>query len=196
MGSHGLLGKQNVYEQSMRCPLIIRGPGIPANQSSVAYSYIHDLYATICDYSGVETPGDLDSKTLRPIIEGQKLSIHDSLFLPFQNSQRAVSDGTWKLHRYPKINHQLLFNLEEDPHEMNDLAASSEAAKELDRMNQLMEVTREKFRDPYPIASETPDPKTPTYDNDSRVLDVWQPKWIRDKYFGGRENPSYGKKAK
>ena len=33
MGSHGLLGKQNIYEQSMKCPLIIRGPGIPAGKS-------------------------------------------------------------------------------------------------------------------------------------------------------------------
>lgn len=46
MGSHGLLGKQNVYEQSMRCPLILRGPGIPRGKSSTALTYIHDLYAT------------------------------------------------------------------------------------------------------------------------------------------------------
>ena len=43
MGSHGLLGKQNVYEQSMQCPMILRGPGIPQGKSSHAFTYVHDL---------------------------------------------------------------------------------------------------------------------------------------------------------
>ena len=34
MGSHGLLGKQSVYEHSMGCPLVFAGPGIPEGQSS------------------------------------------------------------------------------------------------------------------------------------------------------------------
>jgi arylsulfatase A-like enzyme len=53
MGSHGLLGKQNVYEQSMRCPLILSGPGVPKG-SSDSYTYVHDLYATICSFAGVD----------------------------------------------------------------------------------------------------------------------------------------------
>ena len=46
LGSHGLLGKQNVYEHSMRCPLVVRGPGIPANTSTMAMTYLLDLYRT------------------------------------------------------------------------------------------------------------------------------------------------------
>ena len=101
MGNHGLLGKQNVYEQSMRCPLIIRGPKIPANQSSKSYTYIHDLYATICNFSGITKPKELDSIDINPIIEDPKVAIHEHLFIPFQDNQRAVCDGRWKLHLYP-----------------------------------------------------------------------------------------------
>ncbi len=43
VGSHGLLGKQSVYEHSMRCPLIVAGPGIPQNQSSWAFTYLLDI---------------------------------------------------------------------------------------------------------------------------------------------------------
>ncbi|MEO1992330.1 MAG: sulfatase-like hydrolase/transferase, partial [Pirellulales bacterium] len=59
MGSHGLLGKQNIYEQSMRCPLILNGPRVPSGQSSTALTYVHDLYATICDFAGVPVSEDI-----------------------------------------------------------------------------------------------------------------------------------------
>ena len=186
MGSHGLLGKQNVYEQSMRCPLILRGPGIPSGKSSTALTYIHDLYATICDYADIETPDDVDSQNLSPIMNGQVAAIRESLFLPFQDNQRAIRDGKWKLHVYPKINHHLLFDLSADPHEMKNVAEDSAHQADLERMQVLMESWRKRLGDPYPLSVANPEPKDPQYDNSKRRLDVWQPKWIRDKYFDGR----------
>ena len=196
MGSHGLLGKQNVYEQSMACPLILQGPGIPKGAESKAFTYVHDLYATICDAAKVETPPGIDAKNLAPIMNGAVSSVRDSLFLPFQDNQRAVSDGTWKLHIYPQINHQLLFNLAKDPHEMNNLTHTPEHGETLQRMQALMASWRKTLNDPYPLNVENPVSKTPTFDNTKRVLDVWQPEWIRDKYFGGRSATNHGKPSK
>ncbi len=194
MGSHGLLGKQNVYEQSMMCPLILSGPGVPAGESSDAFTYIHDLYATVCDFAGVEAGNDVDSQTLLPLMNGEVEGIRESVFLPFQDNQRAVQDGRWKLHIYPKINHQLLFDLSADPHEMNNLADNPEYESEVARMKVLMGTWREQLNDPNPLSVENPAPKEPHYDNAKRVLDVWQPEWIREKYFGGRDIPSHGAK--
>ncbi len=194
MGSHGLLGKQNIYEQSMRCPLILKGPGVPQGGSSDTLTYVHDLYATICDFAGVNTPGSVDSQSLSAVINGEADHVRDSLFLPFQNNQRAVRDGKWKLHVYPKINHHLLFDLSTDPHEMNNLAADPAHKADVDKMRSLMQVWRKALNDPYPLSVENPEPKLPNYDNSKRVLDVWQPKWIRDKYFDGRDPPNRGKR--
>jgi arylsulfatase A-like enzyme len=193
MGSHGLLGKQNVYEQSMRCPLILRGPGVPKGKSSNALTYVHDLYATICDFAEIESPGGIDAQTLRPIMDEKVDRVRDSLFLPFQDNQRAVRDGKWKLHVYPPINHRLLFDLTTDPHELTNLAEDPAHADDLKRMQELMESWRTRLGDPYPLSVTDPLPKEPVYDNSKRVLDVWQPKWIRDKYFGGRDNPNHGR---
>ena len=183
MGSHGLLGKQNVYEQSMRCPLVLRGPGIPAEKSSSSLTYIHDLYATICDFASIEPPQGIDSRSLVPIIQRDASSHHDSLFLPFQDNQRSVRDERWKLHVYPRINHQLLFDLKNDPHEMNNLANDAAHKAELDRMSALMNSWREKLSDPFPLSVDNPEPLKPKYSNSNRVEDRWQPQWIRDKYF-------------
>ena len=192
MGSHGLLGKQNVYEQSMRCPLIISGPGVPAGKSTDAYTYVHDLFSTVLSLAEIESEPTVDAVSLVPLMKGEVQLIRDNVFLPFQDNQRAISDGRWKLHVYPKINHILLFDLESDPHETTNLASSLEHQDDLERMTELMEEARLEYGDSFPLLSANPEPKTPVYDNDKRTLDVWQPKWIRDKYFGGRERADHG----
>ena len=53
LGSHGLLGKQSVFEHSMRCPLIIVGPGIPQGKSTQAFTYLLDVFPTLCDVLGI-----------------------------------------------------------------------------------------------------------------------------------------------
>lgn len=194
MGSHGLLGKQNVYEQSMQCPLILRGPGIPNGKSSDAFTYVHDLYATICNFVNVETPKGADSKSLKPVMNGKAREVRKSLFLPFQDNQRSVRDGRWKLHVYPKINHRMLFDLSKDPHEMKNLADDPSHSAQMKKMLALMESWRKRLGDPHPLKVANPAPKEPQYDNNKRVLDVWQPKWIRDKYFDGRSNSNHGRR--
>ena len=191
MGSHGLLGKQNIYEQSMRCPLIISGKGIPGGRSQ-AYSYIHDLYPTICEWAGLDKPQGVTSLNLNPLIKGKAVKVRDNLFLPFQNSQRAVSNGKWKLHIYPQINHSLLFDLENDPHEMNNLAGSN--PEMLKEMIKLMEAERARFGDKDPLSVKNPASKNVDYTKGKRTLDKWQPKWIRNKYFDGRNDPDHGSK--
>ena len=138
MGSHGLLGKQNVYEQSMQCPLILKGPGIPKGKTSEAFTYVHDLYATLCNLAKVAPENKIDSKDLTEIIRGNSKEVRKSLFLPFQDNQRSINDGKWKLHIYPQINHQLLFDLEEDPHEMKDLSEDPNHSEELEKMKRQM----------------------------------------------------------
>ena len=194
MGSHGLLGKQNVYEQSMQCPMILRGPGIPQGKSSHAFTYVHDLYATLCNLVSIEPENKIGSKDLTAIIRGNSKRVRKTLFLPFQDNQRSINDGKWKLHIYPQINHQLLFNLEKDPHEMQDLAKDLKYSEQLINLEKRMNEWRNFLRDPHPLRSDNPLPLKPSYNNQLRVLDRWQPEWIREKYFEGLSVPNLERK--
>ena len=187
MGSHGLLGKQNIYEESMQSPLIIAGPGIPQGQSTQALNYIHDMYATVCETAQVTPPAEVESRSLWPVIRGESTEIHPSLFLPFQEHQRAVVTPDWKLHVYPKINHQLLFDLKNDPLEMSNLASDSLHEDQVENLLAQMQHWRQKWGDTLPLETEAPEPFKPVYDNGKRTIDRWQPKWILDKYFDGKE---------
>lgn len=184
LGSHGLLGKQNVYEQSMSSPLILKGPEIPAGKSTEAFSYIHDLYATVCGFASVQVPEEADTLDLSGIWQGKKDAVHEAVYLPFQDNQRAVRDTRWKLHIYPQINHKLLFDLQNDPHETKDLSVDPQYASEIERLTALMELCRQEVGDDDPLVVDEALPKEPVYDSSKRKPDRWQPKWIRQKYFG------------
>ncbi|WP_202944925.1 sulfatase-like hydrolase/transferase [Lentisphaera araneosa] len=178
MGSHGLLGKQNVYEHSMKAPLIISGKTVP-NGESAAFNYIHDLYATLCDYARIAKPEAVDAKSLRPLIEGEIKQIHEAMFLPFQDVQFAINDGRWKLHIYPQIDHYLLFDLENDPDEIHSLEAPNKKAE----MLKLMKAWQAKTGSQAPLVVANPEPKEVDYSKLEQRLDKWQPQWIQEKYF-------------
>ena len=178
MGSHGLLGKQNVYEYSMKSPLIISGKAVPKGEST-AFNYIHDLYATLCDYAAVPLPPEVDAKSLRPLMEGKTKEIHEAVFLAFQDVQFAINDGRWKLHVYPKIDHYLLFDLQNDPHELNSLINQDKKTE----MLKLMKSWQAKTGSTVPLVVANPETKEVDYSKFEQRLDKWQPKWIQEKYF-------------
>jgi arylsulfatase A-like enzyme len=185
LGSHGLLGKQSVYEHSMRTPLMITGPGIPRGQTTTAFTYLLDLLPTFCDVLSIPQPKGVEGESLRPLWEGKKTSVRDSVFLPLIKIQRAVRDERWKLIAYPKIDHLELFDLQTDPYEMNNLIDRPEHADQVARLQSLMKQWQAKTNDDLelPAANKTPDPVDLT--GRSRMPDQWQPAWIVEKYFGG-----------
>jgi arylsulfatase A-like enzyme len=186
IGSHGLLGKQNLYEHSMGCPLVISGPGIPRGGASRSLTYLLDLYPTLCGFAGAEVPESVEGRDLGPVIRGERDRVRDSLFLLYRDSQRAVRDARYKLIRFTKINKTLLFDLQEDPDETRDLAADPEYADRIFAMTALLGRWQERTADAQPLTSEHPGPETIDLAGRSRKPDRHQPAWIREKYFGGK----------
>jgi len=164
IGSHGLMGKQNLYEHSMRSGLILSGPGISKGRRIDAFAYLFDIYPTLCDYAGAQKPESLEGRSLVPLVREERTSIRDVIFLAYRECQRAVRQGPWKLIRYSQINRTQLFNLGSDPFEMRDLAGQPEQRA---RISQLMEVVREQqriFGDTLTLTSEQPKPGDVTLD--------------------------------
>lgn len=138
MGDHGLLGKQNLYENGgMSVPLIFAGPGVPKGETP-SFAYLHDIFPTVCDMIGVEIPKSVDGKSLLPVIQGKEKKVREHIFLAYRDVQRSIRDERWHLIRYPHINKSQLFDLEADPHELKDLAGKKEhAAREKELLDLL-----------------------------------------------------------
>lgn len=139
-GSHGFLGKQNLYEHSTKVPLIITGPGIPKGNEEDALVYLYDLFPTLSELCGLPLPENVDGKNLVPVIQGKEEEVRNSVYTAYRNTVRAVRAGDWKLIWYLQRKHIQLFNLNKDPHEVSNLAGVSENR---DRIISMMEMVSE-----------------------------------------------------
>jgi arylsulfatase A-like enzyme len=157
LGSHGLMGKQSVYEDVQRVPLFFSGPGIPKGESE-AFAYVHDIFPTACQLVGAPKPEGIDGKSLAPIIRGEQKDVRDALMLAYVKSQRSVRDKKWKLIQLPQINITMLFDLETDPHETINLADDPEKKRVVERMMKLLEKEQLKYGDNLPLVSDHPKP--------------------------------------
>ena len=124
IGRHGLQGKQNLYEHTWRVPLLVKGPGIKPGRVQ-GNIYLLDVLGTLCDLAGITPPGVLESVSFRPVLEGRKESVRDTLYGVYcggtKPGMRAVRKGDWKLIKYDvldgRVRQTQLFNLRENPHE-------------------------------------------------------------------------------
>jgi arylsulfatase A-like enzyme len=137
-GSHGLIGKQNLYEDSVRVPLILAGPGIPAGQRTDALCYLLDVMPTLgklCHVSGPKTSEGMD---LTAVLRDPRRAARPELVFAYRSVQRAVATPDWKLISYPKVNQVQLFNLKADPFEQHNLAGDPRQSWRMKELTALM----------------------------------------------------------
>ena len=136
VGQHGLMGKQNLYEHSVKVPLIMSGPGIPKNRINDKYVYLLDIYPTLCELCGVPIPKTVEGHSFVELFTNPDAAIREDLYLAFQARIRGVISGQYKLLEYRTEDIKLtqLFDLKNDPWEMYNLfgmAGSEEIVAEL-----------------------------------------------------------------
>ncbi len=138
-GSHGLIGKQNVYEHSVRVPLIVSGPGIPADQRTDALCYLFDVLPTLGKLCDVPGPATSEGREFTATLRDPTVPSRPHLMFAYRNIQRAIRDDRWKLIRYPQVDRTQLFDLQNDPAETTNLAADPQHAAKLMELQALLE---------------------------------------------------------
>ena len=125
VGEHGLMGKQNLYDCSLRMPFIVTGPGIVAGRQIDAMIYQHSLFPTMCDLAGIPMPGTVQFPSLLPLLRGERERLHDSIYCAYRAFQRMVRTDQHKLILYPEARKVQLFDLANDPWEITNLAGDA-----------------------------------------------------------------------
>lgn len=117
LGEHGLMGKQSMYEHSMRVPLVLAGPGVPAGVRDDALVYQASIYPTLCALTGVPVPEGIDF----PALLGAD-PLPDTAFGAYRHLQRMVRTRRWALTAYAPARRVQLFDVKADPWQIDDLS--------------------------------------------------------------------------
>ena len=156
VGQHGLLGKQNMYDHSVRVPLIVRGPGLPRGVQVERLTYSYDVFPTLCELAGLEVPEMVEGPSLVGLAGGGVDEVRETVFSIYREIQRMVKDERWKLIRYYRDDagekgseRVQLFDLQEDPWEMNDLSEEPGCGEHLTWLAQAMQHWQESLHDPW-----------------------------------------------
>lgn len=134
VGHHGLVGKQNLYDHSVRVPFIVNGPGIKAGAKITAPIYLQDVMPTTLELAGVAKPEQVFFKSVLPLIQGKSTSSYEAIYGAYLDKQRMITKDGWKLIHYPTIKVNRLYHLKNDPQEMTDLALNPEYAQQVNKM--------------------------------------------------------------
>lgn len=141
VGQHGLLGKQNLYDHSVRVPLVILGPGIKKGERTESLVYLNDVFPTVADIVGVEKPETIDGLSLLPILKDSKATVRESVYFLYKNFQRGVRTKNWKLIKYLAEGKKTtqLFEIKKDPLEINNLANDPKYKSKVEEMTVLLQ---------------------------------------------------------
>lgn len=157
VGEHGLMGKQNMYDCSIRMPLLISGPGVPAGKRVDELVYQHCMYATTCHLAGIPVPQSVEFSSLVPLLHGDGPPVYDAIFSYYEHYQRTVRTKTHKLIVYPQVQRIQLFDLEKDPWEMHDLSDDPALASTKKELMERLKLFQHQLGDKLDLAHPLPE---------------------------------------
>ncbi|MGB5274510.1 MAG: sulfatase-like hydrolase/transferase [Flavobacteriaceae bacterium] len=157
MGRHGLMGKQSLFDHSIRVPFMVMGPGIPAGKKIEEPIYLQDAMATSLELAGIKKPDYVFFNSLIDLAKGKQPKSHyREIYGAYTDTQRMIRKNGFKLIAYPKLKKLLLFDLKKDPEEQNDLASRSAYHMKVDSLFKDLLKLQQQFKDTVDIASIRP----------------------------------------
>jgi arylsulfatase A-like enzyme len=151
-----LLGKQSMYEHSMKAPLMIVGPDIPQDKQLSMPVYIQDFVATALELAKVEKPDHVEFKSLLPLIRGERAQQYPVIYGAYEmNKQRMIRKDELKLIYYPHGEHYLMFNVVNDPQEQINLVDHPEYSQQIASLKMELQALMKRMDDPMLATAQT-----------------------------------------
>jgi arylsulfatase A-like enzyme len=162
MGSHQMVTKQKLYEESAAVPLIVAAPGAAGRVDTQHLASGLDILPTLLDYAGIAGPESLEGRSLRPLVEGKAVPWRDFVV---SETVSAAESRLVRTARYKYVlfaqgeNREQFFDMEADPGETKNLIAETSLAAEVERHRGLLKQWMEQTQDVFGKARTAAKPK-------------------------------------
>lgn len=131
-GEHRLLGKWTPYEEAIRIPLVVRGPGVSAGERKNEMVINNDFAPTFADIGGADTPNFVDGSSLVPLLRGEPVSWRKRFMVESWHANLPSSPPTYQAVRTTnkiyteyraggKVVDRELYSLRRDPYQLNSI---------------------------------------------------------------------------
>jgi arylsulfatase A-like enzyme len=157
LGEHGWFDKRFMYEQSFRTPLLVRYPKeIKPGTTIDKLVQNLDFAPTFLDYAGIDAPQEMQGESFRKLVSGESGEWRDAVYYTYYEypsvhmvkRHYGVATDRYKLmHFYYDIDEWEMYDLKEDPMEMNNIYDDPDYAEVRDMMHERLVELREKYGD-------------------------------------------------
>jgi N-acetylglucosamine-6-sulfatase len=114
-------GKAKPYEESIRMPLLVRGPGVQAGTTTDKLTLNTDFFPTFTDLAGVTTPEYVDGRSLRPVLEGSATTWRTAILLEIRPSILGIRTSDGRKYIEYGDGFKEYYDLKADPNELRNL---------------------------------------------------------------------------
>ncbi len=135
LGEKERWAKRSLWNDSTHVPLIIAGPDLPRGQVTYRPAGLVDVFPTLTELAGVDSPSDLDGRSLKPLIEDPSRAWDTPALTTLAPGNHSLRSTRWHYIRYADGSEEL-YDLQSDPHEWKNLAAHREHAALLQSFRQ------------------------------------------------------------
>jgi iduronate 2-sulfatase len=151
LGEHGQWQKQMLFEESVRVPLIVAGPGIKGRGASPRTVELLDVYPTLMELCDLPRPRQrLEGKSLVPLLNNPKAKWNRPAYSQIQRGTdetpagpklmgRSIRTERWRYTEWDggKLGREL-YDHDNDPHEFTNLADNPAHAATVEKMQKLL----------------------------------------------------------
>lgn len=156
LGEHGWYDKRFMYEESLITPLIMKLPKSDSAQVNNDLVMNLDFAPTILDFAGVTIPDEIQGESLKPAIEGKGFDRKGQYYHYYEyphgwhkvKKHYGVRTKDYKLiHYYSETSEWEMYNLKDDPHEMNNIYNIAEYKPQQEELQLLIQELRNKYKE-------------------------------------------------
>ena len=171
LGEKQYIFKQSPWEESVRIPFVVSGPGVASNKVCTQPISLVDVYPTCIDYAGMNAPHTLDGNSIKPLLEdpengngwtgteysvsgiGSSATVSTNQIAPYSEQHFSIRTAQYR-YIYYRNGEEELYDHNNDPNEWTNLVNSSDHTEALETM-------RSYYR--YAVGLEEPPPPGPSF---------------------------------